>query len=187
MKASIFLTAALIAVVLTGCTDNNTDAELFSEMTTAEITTETPISVTTTEAVTEPASVSRSLLSFTEDIDLRDTDGGGQNYLFDYDGRSFSALYEPDNWHITDSYLIEDRADLVIICQALIDVNPVHNRDMTGWRTAEDMAYEWDRHNKAYYLMPESSEWKSSAKDVDLDAKDDGKSSFDLFMDKIRE
>ena len=84
MKASIFLTAALIAVVLTGCTDNNTDAELFSEMTTTEITTETPISVTTTEAVTEPASVSRSLLSSTEDIDLRDTDGGGQNYLFDY-------------------------------------------------------------------------------------------------------
>lgn len=192
MKASVIFTGALLAAaVLTGCSDNNS-YEVSSAETTAIITTEATTAVETTaapttEAVTEPTTVSESLLSSAEDIGLRDVDGNGQNYEFTYDERQFSALYEPDNWHINDSYLIEDRADLVIICQALIDVHPVHSADMTCWRTAEDMAHEWEKHNQAYYLLPDSSEWKSSAKDVDLDSKDEGKSAFDLFMDRIRE
>lgn len=192
MKASVIFTGALLAAaVLTGCSDNNSyeviSAETAAVITTAVTTAEETTAAPTTGAATEPTTVSESLLSSAEDIGLRDIDGNEQNYEFTYDGRSFSALYEPDNWHITDSYLIDDRANLVIICQALIDVHPVHSADMTGWRTAEDMAYEWKKHNQAYYLLPDSSEWKSSAKDVDLDSKDEGKGTFDFFIDKIRE
>ena len=191
MKTGILFTASLLAAVVSGCSDNNSSeiipAEATTIVTTVVTTTVETTAAPTTEAVTEPTTVSKSLLKAPEDIALRDIDGNGQNYEFTYDGRSFSALYEPDNWHITDSYLIDDEADLVIICQALIAVNPVHSADMTGWRTAEDMAYEWKKHNQAYYLLPDSSDWKSSAKDVDLDSKDEGKSAYDLFMDKIRE
>ncbi|WP_303805486.1 hypothetical protein [Ruminococcus flavefaciens] len=191
MKTGILFTAALLAAVVSGCSDNNSSevitAEATTIITTVVTTTAETTAAPTTEAVTEPTTVSKSLLKAPEDIALRDVDGNGQNYEFTYDGRSFSALYEPDNWHITDSYLIDDEADLIIICQALIAVNPVHSADMTDWRTAEDMAYEWKNHNQAYYLLPDSSDWKSSAKDVDLDSKDEGKSAYDLFMDKIRE
>lgn len=191
MKTGILFTAALLAAVVSGCSDNNSSevipAETTTIVTTVVTTTAETTAAPTTEAVTEPTTASKSLLKAPEDIALRDIDGNGQNYEFTYDGRSFSALYEPDNWHITDSYLIDDEADLVIICQALIAVKPVHSADMAGWRTAEDMAYEWKNHNQAYYLLPDSSDWKSSAKDVDLDSKDEGKSAYDLFMDKIRE
>ena len=191
MKTGILFTAALLAALVSGCSDNNSSevipAEATTIVTTVITTTAETTEAPTTEAVTEPTTVSKALLKAPEDIALRDIDGNGQNYEFTYDGRSFSALYEPDNWHITDSYLIDDEADLVIICQALIAVNPVHSADMAGWRTAEDMAYEWKNHNQAYYLLPDSSDWKSSAKDVDLDSKDEGKSAYDLFMDKIRE
>jgi hypothetical protein len=191
MKKSILFLGALLAAVFSGCSDNNSpdiiDVENTTVVTEVTTTAAETTAAPTTEEVTEPTTVSSSLLSSAEDIGLRDINGNGQNYEFTYDGRSFSALYEPDNWHITDSYLIDNRADLVIICQALIDIHPVHSADMTGWRTAEDMAHEWEKHNQAYYLLPDSSEWKNSAKDVDLDSKDEGKSAFDLFMDKIRE
>ena len=189
MKKSILLAAALLYATITGCSDNNGSEVISAEATTVvtTIVTTTEAAATTTEAAAEPTTVSKSLLSSPDDINLRNVDGNGQNYEFDYDGRSFRALYEPDNWHITDSYLITDKDDLVIICQALIDVNPVHSADMTGWRTAEDMAYEWKKHNQAYFLLPDSSEWKDSARDVDLDSKDEGKGAYDFLMDKIRE
>ncbi|MCR4639416.1 hypothetical protein [Ruminococcus sp.] len=186
MKTGILLTGALLAALVYSCSDNNSSKVISSEAAAAVTAAETAIAPTT-EAVSEPTTVSASLLRSAEDIKLRDIDGNGQNYEFHYGGRSFSALYEPDNWHINDSYLITDEADLVIICQALISVNPVHSADMTGWRTAEDMAHEWRKHNQAYFLLPESSEWKESSKDVDLDSKDEGKSAYDLFMDRIRE
>ena len=132
-------------------------------------------------AVTKPA----SLLSSPEDIDLRDTDGDETNYTFTYNGEDFEAVYTPDNWHITDSYRITDPADIALICQALSDIHPIPDKDREGYRTADDLAYEWLEHNKAYDMLPDSSEWKDSVKSVDLDPDDQGRSFMDMAMDRL--
>ena len=133
---------------------------------------------------TEPAVP--SLISSAEELGMYDIDGEGWNYAFYYDGETYSAEYEYDNWHITNSYRIKNHNDLVIICQALADIHPIHSADMENFRSAEDMAYEWEQHNLAYNLLPDDSPWKSSAKDVDIDPKDQGKSAYQLFMDRVQ-
>ena len=52
---------------------------------------------------------------------------------------------------------------------------------MQSWRSPEDMMYEWVQHNLAYEYLPESSEWKIRAKDVDLNPEDQGKSMREMF------
>ena len=47
------------------------------------------------------------------------------------------------------------------------------------------MAHEWHQHNVAFDMLPEGSEWKESAKDVDLDPQDENKSMYRMFKDKI--
>ena len=135
-----------------------------------------------TQAETEPRYP--SLISSAADIGLYDTDGQGCNYAFTYGGEYYGAYHEYDNWNITDSYKIRNHDDLVIICQALADIYPIHSADLQSYRTAEDMAYEWEQHNLAYDLLPEDSEWKSNAKDVDIDPKDQGKSAYQMFRDR---
>ena len=54
-------------------------------------------------------------------------------------------------------------------------------------RPTKDMAYEWSQHNIAYSLLPDDSEWKASAKDVDIDPPDQGKSVYQIFKDRIKE
>ena len=195
IKIMTILSAA--AALLYGCSDNNipVNETVQATETTATSTVTASTTTVTTKAVTSSAadvtstapavtSEAQHILSSPEDTGLHCTGENSQSYEFTYNGSTFRAAYEPDNWHISDSYLITDYDDIVIICQALIYVHPVHSADMENYRTAEDMAYEWSQHNIAYYLLPDGS-WKESAKDVDLDAKDQNKNLFDFMMDKL--
>ncbi|WP_035765941.1 hypothetical protein [Butyrivibrio sp. NC2002] len=125
-----------------------------------------------------------SLLTSKDDINLRDTDGKGTNYLFTYNEEDFKALYTTDNWKIFDSYKIEDENDIILICQALIDEHPVHGSDMVSFRQAQDMAEEWIIHNVAYEMLPDTSDFKSHAGDVDFDPKDQNKSLEEIYEDR---
>ena len=120
----------------------------------------------------------------TLEIALRDVDGNGKNYTFTYGGEDFKAQYTTDNWKIVDSYKITDTADMTAICQALLDVHPVHGRDMQSIRTAEDMAFEWQQHNLVYELFPENNSWRQSAKDVDLNPADQNKTLQEMYEDR---
>ena len=122
-----------------------------------------------------------SVLSSTEDINLRDLDGKKSNYLFTYKNQDYSAKYTKDNWHIKDSYKITDEKDIGIICQALIEVHPIHGKDLKSYRKVDDLVYEWQQHNLAYNLLPDDNSWKEHAKDVDLDPADQGRSLAEIY------
>ena len=124
------------------------------------------------------------ILNGTADINLRDTDGNGKNYLFTYDGEDFTAVYTTDNWKIYDSYKITNTEDITIICEALNNEHKVHGSDMESYRTAEDMAYEWLQHNIAYQFLSDDSPWKEHVRDVDLDPKDQGKSFDEIYEER---
>lgn len=122
-----------------------------------------------------------SVLKSTRDINLRDTDGKKTNYLFTYKNEDFTAIYTKDNWKIKNSYKITNGQDIAYICKALIDVHPIHGKDMKSYRTVDDLVYEWQQHNLAYNLLPDDNSWKSHAKDVDLDPADQGKSIAEIY------
>lgn len=155
------------------------------------------------ELAKQDGSAEPGILSGTEDISLTDLTGAGTDYAFIYDGNAYAAKYTPDNWEITDSYKITNAMDMAVICQALIDVHPIHGRDMVSFRTADDMAYEWSQHNVIYELLsigtqgttsgsaeeirgslPEYGSWIDSVKDVDFDPEDQGKSYKELYEDR---
>lgn len=118
---------------------------------------------------------------YQEKISLNDIDGNGKNYVFTYKDELYQATYTKDNWHIVDSYKITDHDDLTMICKALIEVHPIHGKDRKSYRTVEDLVYEWEQHNLAYRILPEDSQWKKSAKDVDLDWADEGSSIEEMY------
>lgn len=122
-----------------------------------------------------------SILNGTKDINLRDIDGKQTNYVFEYKNETFSAKYTKDNWNIKNSYKITNGRDIAFICKALIDVYPIHGKDMKSYRTVDDLVYEWQQHNLAYNLLPDDNSWKSHAKDVDLDPVDQGKSLAEIY------
>ena len=126
----------------------------------------------------------RSVLSSTSDIALHDTDGRGTNYAFTYDGETFYPIYLYGCWKVYDSYKITNKHDQKIICQALIDEHPVHGKDMVSYRTADDMAYEWQQHNLAYKYLPEGNAWRVHAANVDLDPYDQGRSFEEIYEDR---
>lgn len=125
-------------------------------------------------AAKEAAKDAASEMISKADIELENTDGKGKNYHFYYAGEDFTAIYTDDNWKILDSYRVNSESDMVIICQALIDEHPVHGKDLVSFRTAEDMAYEWQIHNIAYSMIKDDDTLKNKAKDVDFDPKDQG-------------
>lgn len=116
-----------------------------------------------------------------EKIKIIDIDGQGKNYRFMYENEQFTAIYTKDNWQIKNSYKINDLEDLTKICQALIDIHPIHGSDMKSYRTAQDMANEWFQHNIAYFALPEENNWKEHAKHVDLNPEDQGKNLIEMF------
>lgn len=78
---------------------------------------------------------------------------------------------------------------MIAICQALIDIHPIHGKDMISYRTADDMAYEWVQHNIVYTLLPEDNLWKEHAKHVDLNPEDQGKNIkeiYDVRVNKLK-
>ena len=119
-----------------------------------------------------------------EDLGLHDTDGSGKNYSFTYKGEEFTAIYTTDNWKVRDSYRITSLSDIKVVCQALIDEHPVHGKDMVSFRTADDMADEWQIHNIAYEFLEDDDPLKEHAKDVDLDPKDQGLTLEELYKSR---
>ena len=112
------------------------------------------------------------------------TSDDDSHYSFTYAGETYRAIFDTDTWKIIDSYRVTNTADMVIICQALSDLHPVPNADRTGYRTADDLAYEWLQHNIAYSLLPDDMKWKQNAKDVDLNPDDQGKNLINFFFER---
>lgn len=182
---NMILPAVCAGQLLTGCAAESVPAQTSA----AEISQTVPV----TEAVTAEPQTSAAetapahepaLLHSADEIALHDTDGQGKHYLFTYNGTEYSAEYTPDNWKIIDSYQIRNAADMTLICQALADEHPVHGADLVSYRTAEDMAYEWQQHNIAYQLLSEDSPFRNNAKDVDINPADQGKSVYDLYVSR---
>ena len=130
-----------------------------------------------------PAS-SAGILQEPEDIALQAVDDYGSNYVFFYDGEEFLVYYQPDCWKVYDSYRITNKDDLVIICQALLNEHEIHGRDLVSFRTAEDMAYEWQQHNLAYALAPKNSSWRESAQNVDLDPDEQNMTLEEIYLER---
>ena len=126
-------------------------------------------------------------LSSADDVVLIPTDDYACGYVFNYGGEEFIAYFDTYSWRVYDSYKITNHGDIVKICQALINVHPVYGSDWESWRTAEDMAYEWEQHNLAYQMLPVNSHWRDDAKDVDLDPDDQGKSFRDIYESRTSE
>ena len=121
------------------------------------------------------------ILVSTDDISLKDIDGKQTNYSFVYKGEVFNATYTKDNWHIENSYKINNKNDITIICKALTDIHSIHGKDMKSYRTIDDLVYEWVQHNLVYEFLPEDSSWKNNVKSVDLDPADQGRSAEEMY------
>ena len=126
--------------------------------------------------------LSTASLSSPEDINLRSDDG--YSYYFTYQDEDFYAEYYDDVWTIYNSYRITSSHDILIICRALSEEHPIHGRDMESYRTPTDMAFEWEQHNLAYEQLPEDNAWRESAKNVDLDPQDQGKTFKEIYEDR---
>lgn len=117
-------------------------------------------------------------------VSIVDIDGTGINYEFIYRDEIFRAKYVKGIWKIYNSYKITISSDINKICQSLIDIHPIYGSDMVSYRTSDDLTYEWLQHNLAYKVLPEGNSFKNSAKDVDLDPKDQGKSLVEMYEDR---
>lgn len=127
------------------------------------------------------SSIQTGLLTSAADIALTATDDQGKNYTFTYDGKEYAAIHTADHWKIKDSYDINNEADMLIICQALIDTHQIHGKDMVSYRTADDMVYEWEVHNLAYAMISDDDPMKSHLRDVDFDPQDQGCSFEEIY------
>ena len=118
------------------------------------------------------------LLTSAADLNITPQDDKGKDYTFTYDGKEYSAIHTADHWKILDSYDINNEPDMMIICQTLIDLHPIHGKDMVSFRTADDMVYEWEVHNLGYALVSDDDPMKSHLRHIDFDPRDQG-CSFD--------
>ena len=66
----------------------------------------------------------------------------------------------------------------------MTEIHKIPSKDYKSYRNAEDMAYEWLQHNLAYTILPDGNSFRNSAKDVDLDPKDQGKSLVEMYEDR---
>ena len=122
-----------------------------------------------------------TLLSEPPEITYEYSDGYYEYYSFDYAGKEFYVLHEYDNWKISDSYKIRNTEDMQLICEALLDIYPVHGEDLESCRTPEDMAYEWIQHNIVYEMPLTDARYKENAANVDLDPGDQNKTIMEMF------
>lgn len=121
------------------------------------------------------------ILQSVDDLLLKNVDGKKTKFTFIYENEVFNATYTKDNWHIEDSYKINNKNDITIICKALTDIYPIHGKDMKSFRTIDDLVYEWLQHNIAYNFLPEDSPWIDNARSVDLDSEDQGRSIKEIY------
>jgi len=125
--------------------------------------------------------LSPSSLSSTEDIDLR---GDGWDYTFTYKDEDYNAEFNGDTWTIYNSYRIRNAQDILTICKALSEEHSVPSADGESYRTPQDMAFEWQQHNLAYEQLPEGNPWRESARNVDLDPDDQGKTFKEIYEER---
>ena len=163
MKKIIFI--LLIMFFITGCNNNE------------ELKVEEP---NNNSEVVEKENTNTAYI--TDSIEIKKV--AKNDYEFVYNGETFKASYLTDTWKIYNSYKIVNSSDIKKICKALIEIKPVYGSDMVSYRTETDMAYEWVQHNLAYELLPEGNSFKDSAKDVDLDPKDQGKTLVEMYEDR---
>lgn len=123
----------------------------------------------------------KGILQSVDDLSLKDVDGKNTKFTFIYENEVFNATYTKDNWHIEDSYKINNKNDITIICKALTNIYPIHGKDMKSFRTIDDLVYEWVQHNIAYDFLPDQSQWKENARSVDLDPEDQGRSIEEIY------
>ncbi len=128
----------------------------------------------TSADASKSASSSTGLLTSSSDLNFIAVDDKGKNYTFTYDGVTYNAVYTTDHWKVVDSYNINNEADMMIICQTLIDEHPIHGKDMESYRTADDKVYEWQVHNLGYALLSDGDSMKAHLKDIDFDPQDQG-------------
>ena len=209
MKKELMICAALLATVVVGCAANRKDSsseiaessketsaasqsetETSSQTESGESTnlTEQVTSMTTPEDETTTSRKSiydnkTGLLSSVDELNLHDVDGNNTNFEFTYDSETYTAQYTPDNWKIVNSYKIRNSADMLLICEALIEINPLHGRDMVSYRVPEDMVDEWMQHNLAYDMFEDNDMLRARAKDVDLNPEDQGKNIIEKYME----
>ena len=171
-------------------TSSQKPLETTPEQSSAETTTVSAVSEQETENVTENISSRSSiyddkigLLSSIDELKLHDVDGNNTSFEFYYDGETYTAQYTPDNWKIVDSYKIRNSADMLLICEALIEINPLHGRDMVSYRVPEEMVDEWMQHNLAYDMFKDNAALRARAKDVDLNPDDQGKNIIEKYME----
>ena len=123
----------------------------------------------------------KGILQTVDDLSLKDIDGKKTTFTFIYENEVFNATYTKDNWHIEDSYKINNKNDITIICKALTDIYPIHGKDKKSFRKVDDLVYEWLKHNLAYDFLPNQSQWKENARSVDLDPEDQGRSIEEIY------
>lgn len=117
-------------------------------------------------------------------IELLDIDGNKTNYTFIYNDEEYVTWFKEDTWHIVDSYKITNEDAMIKICEALMNEHKIPSKDRKSYREIDDLVYEWKQHNIIYEMLPNSSKWKSHAKDVDLDPDDQGKSFKELYYSR---
>ena len=115
-------------------------------------------------------------------IEINNIDGN--MYEFVYNNGIYQVVYVSDTWKIYNSYKITNSKDMKKICEALVDIHKIPSRDYKSYRTVDDMVYEWKQHNLAYMILPDSNSFRNSAKDVDLDPQDQGKSLVEIYEDR---
>ena len=123
-----------------------------------------------------------SEISSSNGIDLRSDDG--TCYYFTYKGEDYYAEYASDTWTVYNSCQIKNPTDIYKICKALDQEHRVPSRDYSSYRTPSDMAFEWEQHNIAYDQLPEGNYWRESARNVDLDPEDQGKSFKEIYEER---
>lgn len=121
---------------------------------------------------------------FNIEIQLKDLDGKQTTYSFEYKGYIYTAIFKNGCWKIIDSYKIKNSNVMNAICEELIKAHPVLGKDRITYRTAGDMVYEWVQHNLAYSMLSDKSEFKASAKDVDFDPEDQGRTFMEIYEDR---
>lgn len=213
MRAVILLGVLAVLGTLVGCAGEEESESPQAQVTQTDISdrddTQTGISdgdytqtvpAQTGESSATTASVSQSapqteetseqkaprLLSGPEDIGLTDRNGKRKNYVFTYGKETFLVDYYPDNWTVRDSYKIQNTDDMVIICEALQAEHPIPSADRKGYRTPDDMMYEWVQHNTAYAFLPPGTPWSEHAKDVDFNPDDQGLDLYGFFKDRTQ-
>ena len=178
-------TEALDAALENTATDNTYDEEQNSKQAeTLEDDSSDSNNEENLESESTEANESESLLTSAADLNFHCVDSNAGKYAFTYNGEDYTATYIPDNWKIINSYKINNEHDMTIICQTLIDEHPIHGADMSSYRTADDMVYEWFQHNLLYEVLPSDSQWIQNAKDVDFDPNDQNKSFEELYEDR---